>query len=76
MSGVLYWTNLFDFAMVVDNFGSIMTVAILWGFIMSTLVYVTSVAKGTTHRMSGNVFYDYFMGACLNPRIGKVDLKM
>jgi len=26
--------------------------------------------------MSGNFFYDYFMGACLNPRIGSIDLKM
>ncbi|ORZ08679.1 ergosterol biosynthesis ERG4/ERG24 [Absidia repens] len=76
LSGVLYYTNLFDLALVVDNFGGIMTMAILWGFIMSTLVYVISIAKKTTHRMSGNVFYDYFMGACLNPRIGHVDLKM
>ena len=27
-------------------------------------------------RMSGNFFYDYFMGAALNPRLGSVDLKM
>lgn len=26
--------------------------------------------------MSGNFFYDYFMGAALNPRIGPVCLKM
>ncbi|KAI8089710.1 ergosterol biosynthesis ERG4/ERG24 [Halteromyces radiatus] len=76
LSGVLQYTKWFDLALIVDNFGGIMTVAILWGFIMSTLVYVISTAKGTNHRMSGNFFYDYFMGACLNPRIGPVDLKM
>lgn len=27
-------------------------------------------------RMSGNIFYDYFMGSILNPRIGILDLKM
>lgn len=26
--------------------------------------------------MSGNLIYDYFMGSTLNPRIGKVDIKM
>lgn len=43
---------------------------------MSTVVYGWSVLTGNTHRMSGNLLYDYFMGACLNPRIGHVDLKM
>lgn len=43
---------------------------------MTTLVYVISGVMGKHHRMSGNFFYDYFMGACLNPRIGHVDLKM
>lgn len=43
---------------------------------MTTLVYICSMINGTQHRMSGNFFYDYFMGAPLNPRIGPVDLKM
>ena len=31
-----------------------------------------------THRVTGNVVYDYFMGAILNPRLfnGRLDLKM
>lgn len=53
-----------------------MTVAIIWGFTMSTLVYVSGILNRQTHRMSGNFVYDYFMGSCLNPRIGPVDLKM
>lgn len=43
---------------------------------MTTLVYIGSCIAGTNHRMSGNFFYDYFMGAPLNPRIAHVDLKM
>lgn len=53
-----------------------MTVAIIWGFTMSGLVYTISHIMGKTHRTSGNVLYDYFMGACLNPRVAGVDLKM
>lgn len=75
-SGVLHYFDIFNLASIVDNFGSVMTWAILWGFTMSSLVYIISTLKGTNHRMSGNFFYDYFMGACLNPRIGHVDLKM
>lgn len=53
-----------------------MTIAIIWGFTLTTLVYTISCAMGLQHRMSGNIFYDFFMGASLNPRIGKLDLKM
>ncbi|KAL9554598.1 hypothetical protein MBANPS3_002740 [Mucor bainieri] len=76
VSFVCHVTGVFRLSGLIDHFGELMTVAIIWGFTMSTLVYVISVAMNKTHRMSGNVFYDYFMGACLNPRIGKVDLKM
>ncbi|OAC99727.1 hypothetical protein MUCCIDRAFT_113163 [Mucor lusitanicus CBS 277.49] len=68
--------SVFRLSGLIDHFGELMTVAIIWGFVMSTLVYVISVAMNKTQRMAGNLFYDYFMGASLNPRIGKVDLKM
>lgn len=48
----------------------------IWGFTMTTLVYVIASVMGKRHRMSGNFFYDFFMGAVLNPRVGPVDLKM
>ncbi|KAF7729579.1 hypothetical protein EC973_004254 [Apophysomyces ossiformis] len=76
VSAVLHVTGIFRLTQIVDNLGSIMTVAIIWGFTMTTLVYVISTLMGKQHRMSGNFFYDYFMGACLNPRIAHVDLKM
>lgn len=69
-------TGFFRLTLIVDHFGELMTVAMIWGFVMSGLVYVFSSMMGKNHRMSGNFFYDYFMGACLNPRIVKVDLKM
>ncbi|RCI00618.1 hypothetical protein CU097_015810 [Rhizopus azygosporus] len=76
VSALLHVTGLFRLTTIIDHFGELMTVAILWGFTMSTVVYGWSVLTGNTHRMSGNLLYDYFMGACLNPRIGHVDLKM
>ncbi|KAI9321670.1 ergosterol biosynthesis ERG4/ERG24 [Dichotomocladium elegans] len=75
-SAVLHVSGIFRLTEIIDNFGPIMSVAIIWGFVMSTLVYVSSAINGTQHRMSGNIFYDYFMGGPLNPRIGHVDLKM
>lgn len=53
-----------------------MTIAIIWGFTLTTLIFIASHIQGTNHRMSGNLVYDFFMGASLNPRVGVVDLKM
>ncbi|KAI8977019.1 ergosterol biosynthesis ERG4/ERG24 [Mycotypha africana] len=76
-SFVCHITGIFRLTHIIDHFGELMTVAIIWGFVMSGLVYFISYAMGKTHeRKSGNFFYDYFMGVCLNPRIGVVDLKM
>ncbi|KAI8384383.1 ergosterol biosynthesis ERG4/ERG24 [Radiomyces spectabilis] len=76
LSAVLHVTGVFRLTSIIDNFAGIMTVAIIWGFTMSALVYLYSNLTGQNHRMSGNFFYDFFMGAPLNPRIGHVDLKM
>ncbi|KAG0167736.1 hypothetical protein DFQ28_005769 [Apophysomyces sp. BC1034] len=76
LSATLHITGVFRLTQIIDNFGSIMTMAIIWGFTMPTLVYVISTIMGKQHRMSGNFCYDFFMGACLNPRIGHVDLKL
>uniref|UniRef100_A0A7R9WIE8 Delta(24(24(1)))-sterol reductase n=1 Tax=Pseudictyota dubia TaxID=2749911 RepID=A0A7R9WIE8_9STRA len=73
---VVITTGVFDMADVIDNVGPIMSVAILTSFLITIVTYSVSVVKGTTHRMSGSLPYDMFMGAVLNPRIGKLDLKM
>jgi len=53
-----------------------MSVSMIYGFGVSLITYLYAVMTGTAMRMSGNFFYDYFMGAALNPRLGPVDLKM
>ena len=75
-SAALHCTGLFRLTAIIENFGSVMTVAMLYGFFVGWLTYIIAVYTGTSIRMSGNFFYDYWMGAPLNPRIGSVDLKM
>ncbi|KAG8411090.1 C-24(28) sterol reductase [Metarhizium acridum] len=72
----LHFTNVFPLYTVVDEFGPIMTVAILSGFINSFIVYFQAILRNSTHRLTGHPIYDFFMGAELNPRIGILDFKM
>ncbi|KIM90426.1 hypothetical protein PILCRDRAFT_812170 [Piloderma croceum F 1598] len=72
----LHYYHIFRLTEIIDNYGHIMTVAMIYGFAISFGVYFITVATGNQMRMSGNFAYDVFMGACLNPRIGPIDLKM
>ncbi|KAH8829895.1 ergosterol biosynthesis ERG4/ERG24 [Flagelloscypha sp. PMI_526] len=72
----LHYTGTFRLTEIIDNYGHLMTVAMIWGFGVSFGMYFWAVATRTTIRMSGNFLYDVFMGAILNPRIGSIDLKM
>lgn len=76
VAAALHLTGVFPLYTVIDEFGPIMSVAILSGYINSLLVYVSAFARKRTHRLSGYPIYDFFMGAELNPRIGILDLKM
>lgn len=73
---VLHNTGAFPITSVVDEIGPIMSVAMIWAIIVTIATYIVGCVSGRTHRMSGSVPYDIFMGAVLNPRIGNVDLKM
>lgn len=75
-AAVLHYYNIFRLTEIIDNYGHIMTVAMIWGFAVSFGTYFWAVATGNAMRMSGNFVYDVFMGAALNPRLGSVDLKM
>lgn len=75
-AAVLHYYNIFRLTEIINNYGHIMSVAMIYGFAVSFGVYFYTVATGNQIRMSGNFIYDVFMGACLNPRIGPVDLKM
>lgn len=75
-AAVLHVTGLFPLYTLIDKFGPIMSVAILSGFLNSVIVYVQAIVRGRTHRLTGYIVYDFFMGAELNPRIGILDFKM
>jgi delta24(24(1))-sterol reductase len=74
---LLHVTGLFKLYTIVDEFGPLMSVAILSGFIVSFIAYFSALARGAQHRMTGYPIYDFFMGAELNPRMfGTLDFKM
>lgn len=73
---IFQFTGWFPLARIYDQFGSLMTVAILSGNATPLIVHFAALKTKNTHRLFGNFVYDFFMGACLNPRLGKLDLKM
>ncbi|KAH6652730.1 ergosterol biosynthesis ERG4/ERG24 family-domain-containing protein [Truncatella angustata] len=73
----LHFTGLFPIYTFLDEFGPLMSVAIISGFLVSFVAYFSALARGAQHRMTGYHIYDFFMGAELNPRaFGVLDLKM
>lgn len=77
MAMLLHVTGLFTLYTIMDEFGPIMSVAIISGFLASFTLYVSALYRGVTIRMTGNHVYDFFMGAELNPRLfGLFDFKM
>ncbi|KIK54331.1 hypothetical protein GYMLUDRAFT_48874 [Collybiopsis luxurians FD-317 M1] len=75
-AAALHYTGVFRLTEIIDNYGHLMSVSMIWGFGVSFGMYFVALATGTQMRMSGNFIYDVFMGASLNPRIGPIDLKM
>lgn len=77
LAAALHFTGVFPLYTIIDEFGPLMSVAILSGFIVSFVAYFSAIARGATHRMTGYPIYDFFMGAELNPRMfGILDFKM
>lgn len=78
-AAVLHITGIFRLPWIIENFGHLMTVAIISGFVITfTIDFLARNFNygGKPLRMSGNFIYDDFMGVSLNPRIGVIDLKM
>jgi delta24(24(1))-sterol reductase len=74
---VLHFTGIFKLYTLIDQFGHIMSVAILSGFLCSIIAYVSARVRGATVRMTDNVIVDFFLGSELNPRLfGILDFKM
>jgi delta24(24(1))-sterol reductase len=73
----LHFSGLFKLYNIIDEFGPLMSVAIISGFAVSIIAYVSAIYRGKQHRMTGSLMYDFFMGAELNPRMfGIIDFKM
>ena len=53
-----------------------LTIAFIFANGVAVFTYVATNAAQKQTRMTGNTICDFFMGAILNPRIGRVDLKM
>jgi delta24(24(1))-sterol reductase len=73
---ILHITGLFPLYTILDEFGPLLSVAILSGFLVAIVAYTSATLRGAQHRMTGYFLYDFFMGAELNPRIGNLDFKM
>ena len=73
----LHFSGIFKLYNIIDEFGPLMSVAIISGFLVSIIAYTSALYRGKQHRMSGALMYDFFMGAELNPRMfGLIDFKM
>lgn len=72
----LHYSGLFFITYLMDNFGSMMVTSMISGDIVAFAIYFWGVLAKRQIRMSGNFVFDFFMGSILNPRIGKVDLKL
>ncbi|WVO17798.1 hypothetical protein L204_105496 [Cryptococcus depauperatus] len=75
----LHISGIYRLPWIIEEYGHIMTVAIGTSYAVSIIIDVCGRLfnyGGKPLRMSGNIFYDHFMGVPLNPRIGVIDLKM
>ena len=73
----LHFSGLFKLYTLIDDFGPLMSVAIISGFLVSIVAYASAFYRGAQHRMTGYHIYDFFMGAELNPRMFEwLDFKM
>jgi len=73
----LHLTGYFRLSELADCYAPLMTTASVFATVLSVLCWTSAHMNGRTERMTGNLVYDFFMGAELNPRLGKLfDIKM
>ena len=65
----LHFSGLFRLDTVINEFGPLMSVAIITGIVISFIAYFSAIARGAQHRCTGYPIYDFFMGAELNPSV-------
>lgn len=77
LMATLHFTGVFKLYTIIDEFGPLLSVAIISGYSVSIIAYFSALYRRAQHRMSGFFLYDFFMGAELNPRMfGILDFKM
>jgi Delta14-sterol reductase len=62
-------------AFVLAQLGPLLTIAVLFVFVASALTYAAGRRRAHLERSTGNPIYDFYLGAILNPRIGRHDVK-
>ena len=72
----LNYLNVFKISYIYDHLGSFLSSAIIFSNLSVLAIHFITILLKKQERMHGNFIYDIFMGACLNPRIGIVDIKM
>ena len=72
---VLHWSGLFPLGDLSRHFGSLLTVVTLAATALAVGCYVAARRSDRDEGATGNVVYDFFMGAVLNPRIRDFDVK-
>lgn len=59
-----------------DEIPHMLTFAVVFANLTSLICYVSGRVRGDAPRMTGNVVYDFFMGAVLHPRVLWLDVKL
>ena len=72
---LLHVSGLFPLARLSASFGPLLTVVNLASTLLAAACYVAARLRPPERGVTGRVVYDFFMGATLNPRIGRLDVK-
>ncbi|MCR9192486.1 MAG: ERG4/ERG24 family protein [Gammaproteobacteria bacterium] len=76
IAAILHFSGLFPLSLLADHMGNIMTVGVIVANTFALYLFALKRWTKTAESPSGNGLYDFFMGLTLNPRIGKLDIKL
>ncbi len=72
----LHWTGIFRLSLLAEHMGSLITVGVIFANALSVWLNIFAAVMKRQTTPSGNIIYDFFMGTMLNPRLGRVDIKL
>lgn len=73
---LLHVSHLFRLSDLADQMGHLITVAMIGANGLSLGLYILSIVSKKKMHSTQNPIYVFFMGGVLNPRVGRVDLKL